>query len=727
MKIICNIALGITLFSFSLIAAAQEKSFHQRAAELVSKMTLKEKATQMVNDAEAIPRLGIPAYRWWSECLHGVARSGECSVFPQSIGMAATFDDSLVYDVASAISDEARVLYKWAQETGNQSKYTGLTFYAPNINIYRDPRFGRGQETYGEDPFLTSNMGVAYVKGLQGNDPKYLKVAACAKHYTAYSGNATKESKSNYVTWHDLYQTYMPAFKALVQEGHVESVMGAYNMLNGVPSCCNKELLTNILRKEWGFKGYVTTDCGALWRFIRVYKVAKNPEEAAALALNSGVNLNCGHLFLSGLEQAVNDGLVKESTVDSLLTTLMETRFKLGLFDDPDKVPYNHIDPNVVDSPEHRALAYKSAAESFVLLENKNKTLPLGRDVHYVYVTGCNAANLQALIGNYFGVNDNMSSFLEGISKAMPKGNSIQYRPGVQLTKEAYNDWTTKEAPEADAVVVCLGLTNALEGESMDAIAADYKGENVKLSLPEAQINFLKKIRMNANKSGAKVIVVLTGGSPVILKEVSELADALIYTWYPGEEGGNALGDMLFGKIAPSGHTPVTFVKSVDQLPPFNNYSMSGRTYRFMKKTPLYPFGYGLSYTTFNYSGLKYDKKIKNGEDLKVEVTVKNTGSIKSDEVVQVYITNEDTEKITPIRQLCAYKRISLRPGESKIVKLTIPASSMGVMTEDSQSSNGDVMHFKNEIESGRFTFSVGNGQPLAKTANYLTGVFKVK
>lgn len=698
-------------------------SFRERAADLVSRMTLEEKVSQMCTDADSIPRLGVPTYRWWSECLHGIARNGNATVFPMPIGLAATFDDALVHEVADAISTEGRVLFEMARKRGNLSKYTGLTYYSPSINIFRDPRWGRGQETYGEDPFLTSTMGVAYVKGLQGDDPKYLKVAACAKHYAAYSGYSHDAKWFSNTTDVDMYQTYLPAFKALVKEADVESVMGAYNIINDEPACGSRKYLVDILRGQWGFEGYVTSDCGALGRFINTYNICKTPADAAALAANSGLNLNCGWVYNSGLVKAVEKGLVKESTIDSLLTTLLTTRFKLGLFDNQQDVAYANIPWDKVDCKEHRDLAYEAAAKSFVLLENKNNTLPLGPDDHYVYVTGANANNQDALIGNYFGMNGQLTTFLEGISARMPKGMSLQYRPGVQLTKEAYNNWTTKEAPEADVVVACLGLTNALEGEGMDAIAADDHGEFPRLAIPEAQLSFLKKIRQtiedpkNGYSHKSKLVVVLTGGCPVLLNEIRELADALIYAWYPGEEGGTAFADLLFGRISPSGHTPLTFVKSLDQLPPFDDYSMKGRTYRYMDSDVLYPFGYGLSYTTFDYSNLVCPEYVKAGEELKIKVDVKNTGKMQSDEVVQMYITDMESTVDTPVRQLCAFKRINLKPGETKTVELSVQPVSMSVVTPS----------LRRIIEEGKFSISVGNGQPLPQTANYLESEFVVE
>lgn len=692
-------------------------SFRERAADLVSRMTLEEKASQMVTDAVAIPRLGVPAYRWWNECLHGVARNGNATVFPQPIGMAATFDPILINQVAEAISDEGRILYNQAQARGNMSQYTGLTYFSPSINIYRDPRWGRGQETYGEDPYLTSEMGVAYVKGLQGKDEKYLKVAACAKHYVAYSGYTDGKVFNSEITDLDLYQTYLPAFKCLVEDAKVESVMGAYNQINGESPCASKKLMIDILRTDWGFTGWTTSDCGALWRLIKVYNLGKNAQEIAALALNSGLNLNCGGLYNKGIVPAVKKGLVDEKVVDELLTTLMLTRFKMGLFDEKEDVPYAQIPDSKLDCQVHRDLAYETASKSFVLMENKDNLLPFKNDINYVYITGCNAYSPEAMIGNYFGVNSEISTFVEGLADRNPEGVSIQFRPGVLLTQEAANPWTVQEAPEADVIVACLGLTNQLEGEGMDAIAVDRHGEMFDVAIPEAQLNFLKQLRENADKKGKKIVTVLTGGCPVMLSEIRELSDALIYAWYPGEEGGNALADILYGRVSPSGRTPLTFVKSLDQLPEYNDYSMKGRTYRFMDKEPLYPFGYGLSYTTFDFSDLQMTKSIKAGETVEVSVKVQNTGKMKSDEVVQMYITDDETNEVVPVRQLCGMKRISLAPGESRTVTLFIEPSMMSVITKK----------LVRKIEKGTFTVSVGNGQPVPQTQSYLQGQFTVE
>ncbi len=699
----------------------QELSPEERAADLVSRMTLEEKASQMVNEAVAIPRLGVPSYMWWNECLHGVARSGKATIFPQSIGLGATFDPDLVRRMTDAISDEARALYMQAQRWGNDGKYTGLTFYSPNVNIYRDPRWGRGQETFGEDPYLTSRLGVAYVKGLQGDDPTYLKTAACAKHFAAHSGpEALRHGFNVEVSARDLNETYLPAFKALVQQGDVESVMAAYSRTNDEVCSASQTLLVDILKERWGFDGYITSDCGALWNFISNHKVCKTGEEVAAMVLKAGLNLECGSLYVKSIPKAVEMGLVEESVVDLLLTRLMTTRFKLGLFDDVDKVYYNEVSEDIVNSPKHIDLAYETAVKSMILMENKGGVLPLKEDVNYIYVTGPFANHSDALIGNYYGANDLMTTFYEGIAGRMPRGMSIQYRPGVMPTHYGYNDWTVKEAPEADIVVACVGLTNMLEGEGTDAIASETMGDMIENSLPEPQMRFLKTLRANIDaanlKEGTskKLVVVVASGTPLIMTEVSELSDALIYAWYPGQAGGYALADILFGRVSPSARTPMTFIKSLDQLPPFENYSMEGRTYKYMTEQPLYPFGYGLSYTTFDYSNLSCPTKIKAGETLKISVEVRNSGEMAADEIVQLYVsTNREGD---PIRRLAAFERVPLEPNESRVVDLVVEPEMMSSLTDDG----------RRVVERGEITISVGGGQPNVLTRSYLESKCKI-
>ncbi|MFI3319638.1 MAG: glycoside hydrolase family 3 N-terminal domain-containing protein [Rikenellaceae bacterium] len=700
-------------------------SAEERAADLVSRMTLKEKCSQMATDAVAIPRLNVPAYRWWNEALHGVARSGKSTIFPQSIGMAATFDTDLIYRMTDAISDEARMLYLMAKQRGNDGKYTGLTFFSPNVNIYRDPRWGRGQETFGEDPFLTGSLGVAFVKGLQGDDGRYLKTGACAKHFAVHSGpEAKRHGYDAKVEWKDMYETYLPAFKDLVQKADVESVMGAYNRTNGEVCSGSPTMLRGILREEWGFTGWIVSDCGALGNFVNDHKVCKTTQEAAALAANNTLNLNCGWVYKSALAKAVEMDLVKEATVDSLVERLMVSRFKLGLFDDDKANPYNHVPFNLVDSRKHQDLAYETAVKSMVLLENKNNTLPISPKANYIYVTGTFANSSDALIGNYYGASDKMTTFYEGITGSMPQGMSIQYRPGVAPTQYGYNDWTVREAPEGDVVIACVGLTNMLEGEITDAILSQEKGDMVDLQLPEAQLRYLKNLRINIDAKNKKkgtdtrLVVVIASGTPLIMTEIKEWADALIYAWYPGQAGGEALGDLIFGKVSFSARTPMTFVKSLDQLPDYNTYDMAGRTYKYMKDMPLYPFGYGLSYTTFNYSDLVLPKTIKGGDSAEVTVTVTNTGKMTAEEVVQLYVSGgESWGADDPLRRLAAFTKVTLRPNESKSVTLTIDANSMSVLTDQKQ----------RVVNAGAYKVSVGGGQPLPTTPSFVEGTYTIK
>jgi beta-glucosidase len=652
-----------------------------RVKDLVSRMTLEEKVLQMNYNSPAIPRLRIPAYNWWNEALHGVGRSGTATVFPQAIGLAATFNDSLAKEEANAISDEARAMYSAAIKKDHHERYGGLTFWTPNINIFRDPRWGRGQETYGEDPYLTSRMGVAFVKGLQGEDPRYLKVAACAKHYAVHSGPERLRHEFNaQASMKDLWETYLPAFKALV-DAKVEAVMCAYNRTNDEVCCGNTYLLQEVLRKQWGFKGHIVSDCWALSDFYQGHKVVSGPVEAAALALSRGVNLECGASF-PYLVQAVSQGLATEKQIDSSLAILLRTRFKLGMFDPPADNPYNKIPATVINSPAHRQLARKVAQQSIVLLKN-NGVLPLRTDLPKYFITGPNAASVDALLGNYYGINNHFVTVLEGISGQIEAGSQMQYRPGALLDRPNVNpiDWTGDEAKNADATIVVLGLTGLLEGEEGESIASPSFGDRLDYNLPANQIEFLKRMKENNPRP---VIAVITGGSPMNLAQIEELADAVLLVWYPGEEGGDAVADVIFGKVSPSGKLPITFPKSLDQLPAYENYSMQGRTYRYMTGEPLYPFGFGLSYTQFAYSNPRSSKhSVKKNESVEVEVTVTNTGKMKGDEVVQLYLTHEGAGKNTPLYALKGFRRISLEAGASRKVSFRINPDQLALIDEE--------------------------------------------
>lgn len=687
---IISILLFLMLFNLSVPVLSQDRALYldtslttdQRVANLISQMTLQEKVQQMVFSSPAIPRLKLPEYNWWNEALHGVARSGNATVFPQAIGLAATFDEDLIFRLSSAISDEARAIYNSAIEKDRRLRFAGLTFWTPNINIFRDPRWGRGQETYGEDPFLTGRLGLNFVRGLQGGNSRYLKVAACAKHFAVHSGPERLRHEFNaIVTKKDLFETYLPAFKALVDEG-VEAVMCAYNRTNNEPCCGSQELLVDILRNSWGFKGHVVSDCGALTDIHQGHKVTSGSVESVALALKKGVNLECGNEYYPSLIDAEKEELVTEQEIDKSLTVLLKTRFKLGMFDPDEMNPYSNIPASVINSADHRKIALEAAQKSIVMLKN-NGVLPLKNDIGYLFLTGPNATSVDALIGNYYGVNENMITMQEGIAGHLAPGSLLQYKQGFLADRENVNpiDWTSYDAKQADAIIVVMGLTGNLEGEEGESIASADFGDRLKYDLPENQVNFLKKLRKDNKKP---VIVVLTGGSPVNMTEIDQLADAVLWTWYPGEEGGNAVADIIFGKISPSGRLPITFPKSFDQLPAYDNYDMKGRTYRYMDKEPFYPFGFGLSFTKIAYSDIRFSSMtIEKGESVNVEATVVNKGNIESDEVVQLYIKREIGKIITPLFSLKGFKRIHLKAGESMKIIFRVTPDMMSIVDMD--------------------------------------------
>jgi len=661
----------------------------------------------MMNATPAIPRLNIPPYDWWNESLHGVARSGVATVFPQAIGLGATFDEDLIFRISSAISDEARAMYNAAMAKDYHKRYGGLTFWTPNINIFRDPRWGRGQETYGEDPYLTGLLGTAYVKGLQGNDPVYLKAAACAKHYAVHSGPERLRHEFDAISSaKDLHETYLPAFEALVNAG-VEAVMCAYNRTNGEPCCSSNTLLTDILRNKWGFKGHIVSDCGAVADLYTGHKVVGTEAEAAALAVKAGVGLDCGTEYESLLD-AVKQGLITEEEIDRELATVLRTRFRLGMFDPKGKNPYDRITPEVINSPEHRKLSREAALKSIVMLKN-NGVLPLRNDLANYFMTGPNAASVEALIGNYYGVNPEMVTIMEGIAAALEPGSQLQYRHGILLDRPNANpiDWTTGNTKISDANFVVLGITGILEGEEGAAIASPHYGDRLDYNLPQNQIDFLKKICTDNDRP---VIAIITGGSPMNLAEVHELADAVLLVWYPGQEGGNAVADVIFGKASPSGRLPITFPKSLDQLPAYDDYNMEGRTYRYMKEEPLYPFGFGLSYSTFEYSGATLSKDVvrrRSKETITVKATVTNTGKFAAEEVVQLYITDEASRYRVPLFTLTGIKRVRLEPGQSAEVQFDITPDMLSVVTDTGEKV----------LEPGQFTISVAGSLPGKRSA----------
>ncbi|WP_423819713.1 glycoside hydrolase family 3 N-terminal domain-containing protein [Salinimicrobium sp. TIG7-5_MAKvit] len=676
-------------------------SIKERTQDLINRLTIEEKAWQMMHNSPAVERLGIPEYNWWNEALHGIGRSGVATVFPQAIGMGATFDEDLILEVANAISDEARATHNTAVENGYRRQYSGLTFWTPNINIFRDPRWGRGQETYGEDPFLTALLGTAFVKGLQGDHPKYLKTAAAAKHYAVHSGPEKLRHEFNAeASMKDMWETYLPAFKALV-DADVETIMCAYNATNGEPCCANKYLLQDVLRDKWNFQGHIVSDCWALVDFYEGHNVVETPEEAAALGIKSGVNLNCGSVYPS-LVEAVEQGLITEAEIDEQLAVLLKTKFKLGLFDPAEDNPYSQLSAEDLDTEEHRALARKVAQKSIVMLKN-NGALPLKNDLSKYFITGPNATSIEVLLGNYHGINPNLVTILEGLAGAIEPQSQMQYRQGTLLDRPNANpqDWASPNAGNSDATIAVLGISGVLEGEEGESIASETFGDRLDYNLPQNQIDYLRKL--NEAAGDAPVIAVITGGSPMNLQEVHELADAVLLVWYPGEEGGNAVADVIFGKVSPSGRLPITFPKSLDDLPAYEDYSMEGRTYKYMDAEPMYPFGYGLSYSDFNYSDIKLsEKKLKKGKSLTAKVVVTNSGETKAEEVVQLYVSDLKASVRTPKSQLYGIKRVELEPGASEEISFEITPQMMQLVNNEGESV----------LESGEFSIYIGGSSP---------------
>jgi len=836
-----------------------------RVDDLVSQMTLEEKVSQMVHDTPAIERLGVPAYNWWNECLHGVGRAGIATVFPQAIGLAATWDVDLIHQVATATSDEARAKHHDALRKGLHRQYFGLTFWSPNVNIFRDPRWGRGQETYGECPYLTARMGVAFVKGLQGDDAKYLKLVATPKHYAVHSGPESKRHTFNATAdERDLRETYLPQFEACVKEAKAYSIMGAYNRTNGEACCASPTLLQKILREEWGFDGYVVSDCGAIYDIYANHKIVDTPEEATALAVKNGCELNCGQVYPALLD-AVEQDLISENTIDRALKRLFTARFLLGMFDPPEQVPYAQIPYEIVDSPEHRAMALQAARESIILLKNADGLLPLRKDISSIAVIGPNADNVEALLGNYSGTSAEPVSLLEGIRQTVSSETQVLYAQGCDLAQglpildvipqdylrpadadgqsgltAAYYpnpqfkddpamiridsrvdfDWRattpvtgqiadpfsvrwtgTLVPPEtgtyklgargcngyrlyldgelvvelkgwhgpitrvteleleagraydlrlehmyrdfdhdpvmqllwslpsansvskaieaasgADVVVAALGLSPAVEGEEMPIEAPGFKGgDRVDIGLSGPQEELLEQL----HKLGKPIVLVLLNGSALAVNWAAENVPAIVEAWYPGQAGGRAVADVLFGDYNPAGRLPVTFYKSVDDLPPFEDYQMEGRTYRYFRGDPLYPFGYGLSYTTFAYSNLKLSAKaIARDETITISANVQNTGDRAGDEVIQLYVSNLTASVPTPIRQLAGFERVHLEPGQKETVAFTVTSHQLSVIDDEGQ----------RVVEPGEFQVAIGGRQPSAGPAesDILIGTFKI-
>jgi beta-glucosidase len=829
-----------------------------RVNDLLRRMTLEQKISQMVNRAAAIDSLGIQQYNWWNECLHGVARAGLATVFPQPIGLAAMFDDGAVYRMADIISTEARAKHHDFVRKGQHEIYQGLTFWSPNINIFRDPRWGRGMETYGEDPYLTARNGVAFVKGLQGNDPNYFKVIATAKHYAVHSGpEPLRHSFDARIDERDFRETYVFAFEALIKEGKAYSVMCAYNRYLGEACCGSNRLLTYILRNEWGFKGYVVSDCGAISDIWTGHKLVKSPEEGVALAVRSGTDLECGDSY-TNLNKAVALGLITEAEIDTAVRRLMVARFKLGMFDPEERDPYTKIPYSVVDCYEHKAIALETALKSIVLLKNENNVLPLSKNLNNILICGPNANNKEILHGNYNGLPSSTVTPLEGIlSKAgttlkvnYEKGCSwvdnqvtdqipaeflqidgkngfkveffanmnlegtpllTQYEtrlahrteggdfiPGVSsrnfsarwttevtapetgeytfslkggdgfrllidnnilidgwkdhpnipvirnirlekgkkypLRVDMFNEdwgaeialeWKTpgKSSPEkalelaksADVIIMFAGITPSLEGEEMPLKIEGFEGgDRTMLMLPKVQTEFLKKLKA----TGKPVVLVLLNGSALAINWEKENLPAILEAWYPGQAAGTAIADVLFGDYNPAGRLPVTFYKSEKDLPPFDEYSMKERTYRYFTGEPLFTFGYGLSYTSFEYSGLKSPVSITAGDSAIISVDVKNTGDKDGDEVIQLYLTHRNTDVPVPVRSLADFKRIFLKTGETMKVTFKISPQQLSILDNNLQ----------RVVRSGIIDFSVGGKQPgKIPEKNVVTGTMEIK
>ncbi|MBO7192105.1 MAG: glycoside hydrolase family 3 C-terminal domain-containing protein [Bacteroidales bacterium] len=701
----------------------------ERINDLISRLTLQEKVGMMMHGSKGVERLGIPDYNWWNEALHGVARAGLATVYPQTIGMAATFDPQTHLQTFTYVSDEARAKYNDAVSRGEYKQYYGLTFWTPNINIFRDPRWGRGQETYGEDPFLTSVMGVATVKGLQGDNPDYYKTHACAKHFAVHSGPEwNRHSFDVVVSSKDLWETYLPAFESLVKEGDVREFMGAYNSYDGDPCCGSAFLMKDVLRGKWNYQGLVVSDCWAINDFFVVGHHESHPDaaSASAAAVLTGTDIECGSAYVN-LVSAVEEGLITEKDIDVSIRRILNGLFELGFFDPASMVPWSTIPYSNVDSQEHKDHALKVARQSVVLLKNEGDVLPVRpSDVKKIAVVGPNATDDKMMLGNYNGTPSHTVTILEGIKEAYPDAE-VTYERGCDLvegyvyvdprlqrgfraenyeglsaeqmaeirkmeaerqallaaapkpipsenyTPEALAEFAAKTAEGSDVIFFVGGLAPTIEGEEMRVTLDGFKGgDRERIELPEVQGKMLKALKA----TGKPVVFILCSGSAVALEQNEGDYDALVCAWYGGQAGGTAVGDIVSGKVSPSGRLPITFYKSTAQLPDFLDYNMKGRTYRYMTEAPLYPFGYGLSYADFSYEGAKLSSKsVKAGDSVTVTVTLKNDSDVASDEVVQVYVKRLDDEN-APIKALKGFQRVSMNAGETKKVSIELPASS---------------------------------------------------
>lgn len=647
-----------------------------RVKTLIQQMTLAEKASQLVSESDSIPRLNLPAYNYWNECLHGVARAGEVTVFPQAINLASTWDTVLVKRVASAISTEARLKYL---EIGK-----GLTYWSPTINMARDPRWGRNEETYGEDPYLTSRLGVAFVKGLQGDHPAYLKTVATIKHFVANNEENNRFSSSSQIPTKQLYEYYFPAYEACVKEAGVQSVMTAYNAFNGVPPSGSRWLLGEVLRKEWGFDGFVVSDCGAIGVMNWQHRVVNSLEEAAALGVNSGCDLECGTTYKEKLVQAVKQGLISEATIDQALTRVLTARFKLGEFDPMELVPYNHYDKKLLAGKKFAELAYEAAVKSVVLLKNEN-LLPLSKEkTKSVAVVGPFADH--NYLGGYSGQPPYSVTLLKGVKDLMGKRGKVNYLNGIGASRDSI----VAAVKGVDVVLVALGSDEKMARENHDMTS---------IYLPEEQEKLLKAIY----QVNPRIVLVFHSGNPLTSEWADVHIPAIMQAWYPGQEAGRALADLLFGNENPSGKLPMTIYRAEDQLPDILDFDMwKGRTYRYMKEDPLYGFGHGLSYTSFGFDGIQGNDTLKSGTTLQCSVELSNTGKWTGEEVVQVYVSRENTPVYTyPLKKLVAFKKVKLAPGEKKRVEFNIPPRELSVW------ENGNW-----RMLTGKYTLFIGSGQP---------------
>ncbi len=687
-------------------------TFEERAADLASRMTLEEKVYQTLHGAAAIERLGVKAYNYWNEALHGVARAGVATVFPQAIGLAATFDEDLVEEVAGVISDEGRAKFNAQQKYGDYDIYKGLTFWSPNVNIFRDPRWGRGHETYGEDPYLTSRLGVRFIEGMQGKDEKYMKVAACAKHFAVHSGpEDIRHSFNAEVSQQDMRETYLPAFKACVKEAGVEVVMGAYNRTNGEACCGSKTLLEDILRGEWQFKGHVTSDCWAIKDFHEYHMVTANAVESVALAMNMGCDLNCGNIY-GNLLKAVEQGIVKEETIERAVVRLMTTRMKLGLFDAPEKVPYNTINYDVVDCPKHKKVNEKAARKSVVLLKNEKQLLPLNKDkINTIGVIGPNANNRKALIGNYEGTASEYITILEGIQRYAGDDIRVMFSEGCHLCKNKMQVLAQERdrlsevravADCSDVIIACMGLDASLEGEEGDEGNEFASGDKPNLNLPGLQEEVLKVLV----ETGKPIVLVVLSGSALAINYADENIPAILQGWYPGARGGKAIAEILFGEYSPEGKLPVTFYRTVEELPEFTDYSMKNRTYRYMKKEALYPFGYGLSYTEFTCS---HETVERDGDKFNISAHLSNEGKMDGAETLQVYV--KACQDGAPNWQLKALKKVAVKAGGKAEVTVSLEEADFALYNEEGRKI----------LKAGDYEVYVGTSQPDTRSVA-LTG-----